>query len=51
MDQNLLSKEIIKSKLNVKPYIIAINNLRKIRDYDTPIDKMRCITQTSKFIV
>lgn len=31
--------------------MIAINNLRKLRDYDTPIDKMRCITQTSKYIV
>lgn len=37
--------------MNIKPYILAIHNLRKVRDYDTPIDKMRCITQTSKFIV
>ena len=29
----------------------AIENLRQIREYDTPIDKMRCITQTSRFIV
>lgn len=31
--------------------MIAIQNLRKVRDYESPIDKMRCITQTSKYIV
>ena len=29
----------------------AIENLRSIREYDTPIDKMRIITQTSKHLV
>jgi hypothetical protein len=42
---------MIKQRLAVKPYMDAINNLRRLRDLDTPIDKMRCITQTSKYIV
>ncbi len=46
-----ITKDIIKSKVSVKPYIVAIKNLRKVREYESPIDKMRCITQTSKFIV
>ena len=50
-DDNILSKEFVRSKLMIKPYIQAIHNMRKVRDYDTPIDKMRCITQTSRFIV
>ena len=29
----------------------AISNIRQLREYDTPIDKMRCITQTSQIIV
>ena len=46
-----LTKELVKQKLEIKPYILAIQNLRKVRLHDTPIDKMRCITQTSKCIV
>mmetsp|Transcript_45812 Transcript_45812/g.33549 ORF Transcript_45812/g.33549 Transcript_45812/m.33549 type:complete len:180 (-) Transcript_45812:119-658(-) len=46
-----VSKEEIKARLMVKPYKLAIDNLRKVRNYETPIDKMRCITQTSKCIV
>ncbi|TNV86456.1 hypothetical protein FGO68_gene10367 [Halteria grandinella] len=42
---------LTKQLANSKPYILAIQNLRKIRTHDTPIDKMRCITQTSKCIV
>ena len=38
-------------RLSVKPYKLAIDNLRKVRAYDTPIDKMRCITLTSRYIV
>lgn len=51
INSSKITKEIIKSKLSVKPYIVAIKNLRKVREYESPIDKMRCITQTSKFIV
>jgi hypothetical protein len=46
-----LTKEFVRSKFLAKPFISAIHNLRKVRDYETPIDKMRCITQTSRFIV
>lgn len=31
-------------KLKTKPYMEAIVNLRKVREMETPIDKMRCIT-------
>ena len=37
--------------MDIKPYMAAIDNLRKIREYETPIEKMRCITQTSRYIV
>ena len=46
-----LTREFVDAKLAIKPYIYAIKNLRKIRDYECPIDKMRCITQTSRHIV
>mmetsp|Transcript_43843 Transcript_43843/g.31944 ORF Transcript_43843/g.31944 Transcript_43843/m.31944 type:complete len:131 (+) Transcript_43843:1558-1950(+) len=35
----------------IKPYKLAIDNIRKLRQYETPIDKMRCITLTSRYIV
>ena len=38
-----ITKELIKEKMRTKPYIMAIHNLRRVRDYETPIDKMRCI--------
>jgi hypothetical protein len=46
-----ITREMIKNRLSIKPYIMAIQNIRRVRDYESPIDKMRCITQTSKFIV
>ncbi len=46
-----ISKEELKGRLMVKPFKLAIDNLRKVRTYETPIDKMRCITQTSRYIV
>jgi hypothetical protein len=46
-----ITKEELKLRLLIKPYRLAIDNLRKIRQYETPIDKMRCITLTSRYIV
>jgi hypothetical protein len=47
----MISGEDLKRKLAIKPYRIVIDHLRNIRQYETPIDKMRCITQCSKLIV
>jgi len=46
-----ISKDEIKQRLRMKPFRQAIENLRKIRQYETPIDKMRCITLTSRYVV
>mmetsp|Transcript_20090 Transcript_20090/g.19057 ORF Transcript_20090/g.19057 Transcript_20090/m.19057 type:complete len:123 (-) Transcript_20090:278-646(-) len=46
-----ITKEDLRIKLLIKPYKLAIDNLRKVRQYETPIEKMRCITLTSRYIV
>ena len=46
-----ITQDLLKERLQKSPYSMAIKNLRKVREYETPIDKMRCITQTSKCIV
>eukprot|EP00347_Sterkiella_histriomuscorum_P002127 403369366 len=46
-----LTISLINQRIQQKPYQQAFQNLRRLRELETPIDKMRCITQTSKHIV
>ncbi|CDW82331.1 UNKNOWN [Stylonychia lemnae] len=50
-DEFMITTNLIKERIKNKPFMDAILNVRSLRDYETPIDKMRCITQTSKYIV
>jgi len=46
-----ISDEQLQQRLDQKPYSLIINNLIKVRDQQTPINKMRVVAQCSSLII